>query len=120
MGILFKLMFWPFSAVYLQMGMAVPILLIVAISLKSSGGEILKYYFNNMILRLSIISFLVIMLFFTSSVTLVKIIHSDDPERVRLQTQFMMNPDNEEYKKEFNEYIDKKYSEDVQSEENGK
>ena len=122
MAILYKLMFWPFSGPLLMIAVStIPVILVIAFGLRSATTRTdLTTYYNNMITRLIIISFLVIILFFTSTVTLVKIIHSDDPERVRLQTRSMMNPDNEEYRKEFNEYLDQEYSKDVQPEENGK
>ena len=100
-AILYKLMFWPFSGPLLMIAVStIPVILVIAFGLRSVTMRTdLTVYYNNMIIRLSIISFLVIILFFTSTVTLVKIIHSDDPERVILQTRSMMNPENEEYRK---------------------
>lgn len=119
-GILFKLMFWPFSGPLLMIAATtVPVLLIITFVLRSTAATELMTYYNNMIIRLSIISFIATVLFFTPTTTLVKIIHRDDPERVRLQTRSMMNPENEEYSKEFNDYLDQKHSREEQPAQNG-
>ena len=63
----------------------VPVLLVITFLLRSTAGAELMTYYKNMIIRLSIISFIAIVFFFTPATTLVKIIHRDDPEWVRQQ-----------------------------------
>jgi hypothetical protein len=121
MAILYKLMFWPMGDALMELGFTtVPVLLAISIWLKSTTKRTdLSTYYNNMIKRLGVMTILVAVFYFTSSVTLVEIIYSDDPERVRIQTQHILNPENEEYRKEFNEYLDQKHPRSIQQEENG-
>ena len=110
MAILYKLMFWPMSGDLIFAGITtVPVILAISFWLKSAAKRTdLTTYYNNMIIRSAVMTVLVAVFYFTSSVTLIKIIHSDDPEWVRLQTQSHLHPENDVYRKEYNEYINKK------------
>lgn len=108
-GILFKLMFWPIGGALIMAVITVPTILAITFWLKSKTKRTdLTTYYNNMIVRSAVMTVLVAVFYFTSSVSLIKIIHSDDPEWVRLQTQSYLHPENEEYRKEYKEYINKK------------
>ena len=63
-GILFKMMHWPGAQIYLLTGMvSAPIFLIVTYILKNKATEDLTIYFNNMLLRTSVLTILSIVFF---------------------------------------------------------
>lgn len=121
MAILYKLMFWPMSDALMVVAVtSIPVLLAIAFFLKSTTTRTdLATYYRNMIVRLGVMTTLVLVFYFTSTVTLIEIIHSDDAEWVRLQTQSHLNPENEAYRNEYNDYVNQKHSRDIQPEENG-
>jgi len=110
-GILFKIMYWPGGQVYLLIGIVTaPIILAIIFFLKSKTVDDLKTYYRNMFLRTSILTALTIIFYLTSTSTLLKVQYWDDPELARLKTLHYTNPDNEEYKKQHDEYLSKRDS----------
>jgi hypothetical protein len=108
-GILFKIMYWPGAQPMLIVGIFPCItFLIILIIKKANTNEDQKVYLRNLLIRTSIVSSLSILLLFTSTATLIKIQHHDDPEMARLKTQSFENPENEEYRKLYDDYRNKK------------
>ncbi len=111
LGILFKLMFWPGGHLYLLIGtVSTPIILTVVYFLKSRSTEDLSTYYKNMFLRTTILSVLTITFYLIPTDTLLKIQYWDDQELARLKTLHYTHPDNEEYKKQHDEYLLKRDS----------
>ncbi|MBL0262286.1 MAG: hypothetical protein IPQ05_00135 [Leptospiraceae bacterium] len=109
LGILFKIMYWPGGQIYLLVGtVTAPIILAIIYFLKSKTGENLKTYYRNMFLRTSILTALTIIFYLTPTSTILKVQYWDDPELARLKTLHYTNPDNEEYKKQHDEYLSKR------------
>ena len=64
MGILFTIMHWPGAQIVLLVGMiAAPVFLVVTYILKNKATEDLTTYFNNMLLRISVLTILSIVFF---------------------------------------------------------
>jgi len=111
LGILFKLMYWPFSHIYLLVGTyTTPVLLIITYLLKSKATEELKVYYKNIFLRISVWALLCVTFFLTPTSVLLKIQHRNDPELARLKTQLFSDNTNIEYKKQLDDYIRKQDS----------
>jgi hypothetical protein len=111
LGILFKLMYWPSSHLYLLIGTyTTPILLIITHLLKSKATEELKVYYKNMFLRIIILALLCVTFFLTPTSTLLKIQHRNDPELARLKALYFSDNTNMEYKKQLDDYVRKQDS----------
>ncbi len=108
-GILFKVQYWPGGQAYMLVGaVTAPVILAVTYFLKSKAPEELSVYYKNMIKRTAILTVLAALFCFTSTSTLIKIQCWDDPEMARLKTQYFTNPENEEYERQYDEYMFKK------------
>ena len=105
-GILFRLMYWPFSQPYLSIAcVGLPIAfagLYIARS-KSVLKETAKIYLFKSI-RVAVFFTVAATLYFTSLKTQIDVENWDDPEMARLKYKAMSNPTNVEYKKEYLEY----------------
>lgn len=111
LGILFKLMYWPFSHIYLLVGTyTTPVLLIITYLLKSKATEELKVYYKNMFLRISVWVLLCVTFFLTPTSALLKIQHRNDPELARLKALYFSDNTNMEYKKQLDDYVRKQDS----------
>ena len=110
-GILFKLMYWPFSHLYLLIGtFTTPVLLIITHLLKSKATEELKVYYKNMFLRISVLALLCVTFFLTPTSALLKIQYRHDPELARLKALYFSDNTNMEYKKQLDDYVRKQDS----------
>ncbi|MBX9850454.1 MAG: hypothetical protein K2X86_01710 [Cytophagaceae bacterium] len=136
-GIMFKLMYWPGANEMILFGAIGSVLMVVLSFVFSkvkiasepdfqkrldpkalddrtdanedvSAQEKMRLYYKNMQLRSILISFFTVLLLLTPVSTLVKIQHRDDPEMVRLKIRSFENPQNEEYRKEYRDYVQKK------------
>ncbi len=126
-GILYKLMYWPFAGQMLLSGVfglviLFAVLLFIQKFSPSSGIEKEEnlHYKNalleeektedngdlnkNLLIRTTIYLSLGVLFFFTTNAMLIKIQHRDDPEMARLKIQWFENPNNPEYKKLFDDY----------------
>ena len=110
-GILFKLQYWPGAGLYLLIGsVAAPIILILTLVLKSKAADELKTYYKNMTLRAVVLAAFSLILYLTPTATLVHLQYREDPEMARLKAQFYTHPENEEYRKQHDEYLMKRDS----------
>lgn len=111
LGILFKIMYWPGGQLYLLIGtVTAPIILTIIYFLKSRTTEDLATYYKSMFARTIILTILTIIFYFIPTATLLKIQYWDDQELARLKTLHYTYPDNEEYKKQHDEYLLKRDS----------
>lgn len=111
LGILFKIMYWPGGHLYLLIGtVTAPIILIVVYFLKSKTTDDLATYYKNMFVRTTVLTVLTISFYLIPTATLLKIQYWDDQELARLKTLHYTNPDNEEYKRLHDEYLQKRDS----------
>jgi hypothetical protein len=107
-GILFKLMFWPGAKEQLSMGLLIsPIILIVVYSLKKKAPQNLIVYYKNMFTRLTILTVLVFVFYFIPTPALIKILCWGNPELARIKTLYITNPDNEEYARQYQDYMER-------------
>jgi len=114
LGILFKIMYWPGGQLYLLIGtVSAPIILTVIYFLKSKTTENLATYYNNMFSRTIVLTVLTITFYLIPTATLLNIQYWDDQELARLKTLHYTHPDNEEYKKQHDEYLLKRDSIDI-------
>lgn len=110
-GVLFKLQYWPGAQVNLLVGtVAAPIILGVTLFLKSKAADDLKTYYKNMTIRTVILTTLTVLLYMTPTSTLLKMQYWDDPELARLKTLHYTHPENEEYRRQHDEYVMKRDS----------
>ncbi len=108
-GIMFKLQYWPgYEANLIVAFISATILTGVGYFLKQKAPEELKTYYKQFLSRVIILAFLSGAFFLTPMRTLIKIQSWRDPEFSRLSLQAFDNPQNEEYRKELNDYWDKK------------
>lgn len=106
LGILFKIMHWPGGEMYLLLGsVSAPIILAFVYILKTKAADELTTYYKNMVQRTSVLAVLALTFYLIPSETLIKINYWDDPELARLKTLHYTNPENEEYKKQHDEYV---------------
>ena len=106
LGILFKIQHYPGATIMLLVGSLVaPVFLVLTLVLKSKATEELKVYYQNMTTRTVAITFFTILLYLTPVSTLVSIQYWDDPEMVRLSTLRFEYPDNDEYQRQYEEYM---------------
>lgn len=104
-GILFKLQYWP-GAVILLVGMIASIAALVAtLVAKSKAEEEMHTYYKHMTIRTVVVASLTTLLYFTPNQALISAQHWDDPERARLKTQCINNPENEEYQLVYDQYL---------------
>jgi len=83
-GILFKLMFWPMSGIMLLFGiMGTTVIFIVTLILFFTKKD-LKPFCKELLIRVGSWLFVGILLYSTSTETLIKIQYRDDPELARL------------------------------------
>lgn len=110
-AIMFKLQYWPGSQVLLLVSVfTAPIIAAVSYYLMNKGDSSLRRYYKNMVLRAGVLSFCAILLFMTPASTMLSIQYGDDPEMVRVKTQYYSDPQNEEYRAEHDAYMEKKRS----------
>jgi hypothetical protein len=114
LGILFKIMYWPGGQMYLLIGsVTAPIILTVIYFMKSKTTDELATYYKNMFVRTVVLMVLTITFYLIPSATLLKIQYWDDQELARLKTLHYTHPDNEEYKKQHDEYLLRQDSIDI-------
>jgi hypothetical protein len=107
-GILFKLMYWQGSTLLLQISiLAMIVLLPIAWVLKTKNEQLAEYY-RRMVLRLSLLSGIALIVYFTPMSTLLHIQYRDDAEMARLKYRSFSNPGNPVYKQELDDYQKKK------------
>ena len=110
-GVLFKLQYWPGAQVNLLVGaVTAPIILGVTLFLKSKAADDLKTYYKNMTIRAVTLTTLTVLLYLTPTASLLKIQYWDDPELARLKTLHYTDPENEEYRRQHDEYMMKRDS----------
>jgi hypothetical protein len=110
-GMLFKLQYWPGGQINLLIGsISASVILIVTLFLNSKAKENLKTYYKNMILRTAILIILSASLYFIPSTTLIKLQYRNEPEFAKIKTLYYANPNNEEYRKQHDNYFFKQDS----------
>ena len=110
-GVLFKLLFWPNPQIFLLVGIVTaPVFLVLIYFSKSNASEDLKIYYRNMFLRVSVLTILVVTLYLTPITALIQIRNRHNPELAKLKIQHFTNPENEEYKKQLDDYVKKQDS----------
>ena len=112
MGILFKLLYWPNSSMFLMISMIGGIIILTATLLeKSKANDEMKAGYTVPLRRAFILTALSLCLYFTPTATLIKIQYRDDPELAKLKTyRFVENPTKEDYEKRLADYNQKKDS----------
>ena len=100
-AILFRYQRWPYGSINLLIGLfsLTPILAVVIF-------KYIKYrssFYKTLLIRLSIISFVGLLLFFTKSETLLEMKHRNHPEYVEAVKNEMKNPDNKVLQQKTNE-----------------
>ena len=114
-GILFKLLYWPGGGkMYLIIGsVTAPIIFIISYISRTKAVEDLKIYYKNMLFRTGVLTILAALFLLTPTGKILKIQYRNDPELARLKTQYFDNPDNKEYKKQYDAYMLKHYPSDT-------
>jgi hypothetical protein len=125
-GIMFKVMYWPGAQpmILISLMSIVPILII---SLVSGNNLVLSptitreeeiekisnliNYYKNLRIRTIVITLCTILFFITPMSALINLQHRNDPEMARLKLRSYENIQNEEYRRELNEYVRKKQKE---------
>lgn len=110
-GMLFRFMYWPGGAPILFIGLVgIPFVLGGILFLKSKAPEELATYYRNMVTRTSVLLILASVFYFTPTETLVKVQYWHDQELARLKALHYLNPNNEAYRRQHDEYVSKKYN----------
>jgi len=105
-GLLFKLQYWPGANNQLLIGcMGSLVILAFVLYFRSNATEELTIYYKNMLLRTSVLTSIAFVFYFTSTETLLKVQYRDLPELAKLKALYYANPDNEEYRKQHDDYI---------------
>lgn len=110
-GILFKLMYWPFCSEMIfagGAGLAIISILIHYYFSKNSPEELVGYY-KKMLIRTSVMSFICFVFLSIPVSTFIGIQYRHDPEHVRLMSRWMENPDNPRYEEEFFNYKNREF-----------
>ncbi|MGN6647317.1 MAG: GldL-related protein [Cytophaga sp.] len=105
-GILFRLMYWPFSKPYLSIatvGLAFVFGWMYFVRSKATTEEIKKKYLFKLI-HVAIFFVFAAALNFASLKTQIDVENWNDPELARLKYQYMSNPHNEAYRQEYLDY----------------
>jgi hypothetical protein len=106
MGILFKMMHWPGANFMLLIGLTIsPFVFAVIYIYKSKADESLQVYYKNMLLRSGVLGVLAAAFFFTSTPMLLRVQYRGDPEMARLKILHYTHPDNDDYRKQHDEYV---------------
>lgn len=117
-GIMFKIQFWPGSALILLVGCAASLLVLVFIQvLKFRSGELLGIYLKRLTFRSLFYIGVTALLYFTPMRTMLSLQYPDDSELVRLMNNAYSNPENETYRQELNDYFEKKQSNALEGDE---
>jgi hypothetical protein len=113
-GIMFKLQYWPGSGVMLLAGTTLlAAMMIATIAVRASdvsGDPGLKGFYNGTLKRLVIYAVIGAMLFLTPSSALLKLQYRDDPEYLEHLLKLDEDPDNEEYRREYEDFLIRRYS----------
>jgi hypothetical protein len=105
-GILFRLMYWPFSKPYLSaatVGLAVVFGWMYFIRSKMTAGEMKRKYLFKLA-HVAVFFVFAAALNFTSLKAQIDIENWNDPELARIKYQYMSNPHNETYRQEYLDY----------------
>lgn len=104
-GVLFKLMFWPNAMNMLIVASVVlPFAIGVAIWLKNNQNNSEEGTYRKLLVRSVIVYTVVVALYFTPISTIIAFQHRGDDEMIRLKTQSYEHPENEEYRRQLNDY----------------
>lgn len=136
-GIMFKLLYWTGAGVMLLTGLAGSVVVLILAytiegikatpagipaghnsgapnipDLETASGEsqasLMRGYYRNMKIRSTIITSMALVMFITPTSALIKMQHHGDAEMIRLKTRAIENPSNEQYRKEYHDYLQKK------------
>ncbi len=104
-GLLFKIQYWPGLSIYLAIcSVAMAIVFVISLYLKSKALPELKIYYRNMLRRTGFIFVLTLLFYLPSNATLLKIQYWDNPELARINYLYFTYPENPEYKKMHDDY----------------
>ncbi len=105
-GVLFRVMYWPFSKPYLSIatvGLAVVFGWMYFVRSKMTDEEMKKNYLFKLV-RVALFFVFAATLNFTSLKTQIDIENWHDPELARIKYQYMSNPHNEAYRQKYLDY----------------
>ncbi len=108
-GILFKLQYWPGATFYLLMGSVGSFILFPIIYFMQKRNMALTTYYKNMMKRVIVLGTASFILYITPITTLLNIQYWNDPELAEIAARSYQNPENEEYRKQLEEYRNNKY-----------
>lgn len=109
-GLLLKLLYWSGDQMYLAIGAGLTLItLLINLILKGKREELQTYY-RRMIIRSSVLFTLALLFFIVPRTTLIKIQYSNEPELAKLKVLYYSNPQNEEYKRQHDDYLRKRDS----------
>ncbi len=104
LGILFRFLYWPGGKEMLTIpALALPILLAVIFYLKGKEYQP-EGKDKGLLIRLVIFSVLAISFYTVSNKALLTMQYPNDPEVVRIKSNYFDHPDNPAYKKEYDDY----------------
>ena len=109
-GILFKLQIWSGTKGILTIGTFGTLIMALIVFIKRNKQVEMIPYYTKMLSRIILIGCITIVLYFLPTKQLIKIYYRDDPEYVKLFIMAHENPNNSEYQKAFQDYLDKKNS----------
>ena len=104
----FKLQYWPGAGVLSLSAVIFSCsVLIAAILLKMLGTQRLKHYYNNMIIRSSVLLAVSTILFITPVTALVRIEYWNNPQMAHIAGQYFSHPENDSYRAKYERYIER-------------
>ena len=110
-GILFKLMYWPGSAVMLTVGTTTSIFLsIIAYVLFNKSEEKFKSYHKNLLIRTVVLGVMSFLLLITPTASIIRLMNSDYPILAELFIKQIENPEDEAINDKIQAHISKKYN----------
>jgi len=105
-GILFKLMYWPGAKAMLGLPLiGLPIILAIVFYVKGKADPKTEAD-NSLLIRVLAFSVVVIAFHFASNKDLLAIQYPNDPEVVRIKSNYFDHPENGAYEKEYKEYME--------------
>lgn len=111
-------MYWP-GAPHMLVASTFPaiVLMVIVYRLKLKAPEALHVYYKNMLIRTTVFAVLCSLMMAIPTTAIIKIRHLNNPELAKLRIQLFEHPENEEYRRQVENYEKRKDSLDFSSEQ---
>ena len=112
LGLLFKLMYWPGAALMLLVSLGITLPLTIAFYfIRKKEGDELKGYYGKLLGRTVAGAVIALTFYLVPMSVLIRVQHWQDPELARRKILFYSDESNEDYKKQYKDYLKKEQGE---------